>query len=196
MFALLSHAQSTHNYATENATNTHVEFGLKGGLNIAELHNNDADYKSRISFNAGGLAHIHFSRYFALQPELMYSGQGRKLTVEGRDIKTKLSYINMPVLLQYMVNNSGLRVQTGPQIGWLVNAKSEVNDQHNDIKDNFKNTDFSWVFGTSYLTRCGFGVDARYNLGINNINKNEDNSSNKLKNSVFAVGVFYQFKAI
>jgi hypothetical protein len=73
----------------------HVEFGIKGGVNLASLNfDNNEDFNSRTSFHLGGLAHIHLSKQFAFQPELMYSSQGADHQVG--DIK--LSYINVPLL--------------------------------------------------------------------------------------------------
>ena len=59
------------------AQTSHAEFGLKGGVNIASIHNSVGnDFDSRVGFNIGGLAHIHMTKHFALQPELVYSLQG------------------------------------------------------------------------------------------------------------------------
>lgn len=169
---------------------SHVEFGLKAGLNIADLSMKGGnDSKAKVSFNAGGLAHIHFSQHFALQPELVFSGQGAQS--KDDDDKLNLSYLNIPVLLQYMTG-SGFRIQTGPQLGFLLAAKAKSGGETADVKDAFKTTDFSWAFGLSYVTPSGFGVDGRYNLGISDISKGNDEG--KVRNSVFQFGVFYQFK--
>lgn len=171
---------------------THVEFGLKGGLNIATLSSSseNSNIDSRISAHLGGLAHIHLSKEFALQPELLFSGQGAKATVSNVVYKTNLDYIQIPVLLQYFIG-TGFRLETGPQLGFLVNAKSKAGDVTVDIKDGYKKTDFAWVFGAGYLTSSGVGFDARYNLGLAKIN---DNNGAKIANRVFSIGVFYQFK--
>ncbi|GAC1599774.1 MAG: porin family protein [Chitinophagaceae bacterium] len=169
----------------------HVEFGLKGGLNIANLHiQNTSSPDAKPSFYAGGLAHIHVTRYFAIQPEIMFSGQGAKQTTPDGSYKLNLSYINMPVLAQAMVGD-GFRLETGPQLGILAAAHQKIGATSTNIKSNYKTPDFSWVFGLGYITPSGFGVDARYNLGISNIN---NVNSTHVNNRVFAVGVFYQFK--
>ena len=166
------------------AQETH--FGLKAGVNIASANvSPGSDYDSKVGLHIGGLAHIHLSPHFALQPEVVYSMQGGKVD----DSKLKLNYINIPLLAQYMIEN-GFRLQTGPQLGLLVSAKTEVGDVEVDRKDNFTTTDFSWAFGAGYLFPEGFGLDARYNLGISDV---WDAGSSKIKNSVFQVGIFYQF---
>lgn len=171
------------------AQNPDVHLGLKAGVNIASIHvENGNDWDSRTGFYAGGLAHIHLTKHFAVQPEVMYSGQGGELG----SLKTKEGYINVPVLAQYMVNN-GFRLQTGPQVGFLVCAKNKSGDVEVNVKDQLNTVDFAWSFGASYISKTGLGVDARYNLGLSNINDDEE-IDNKAKNRVFQVGVFYQFE--
>lgn len=174
----------------------HVQFGLKGGLNVATVNidNSNLNVDPRISAHVGGLAHIHLSKEFAIQPELTFSGQGYQVNGSGNnsDQHVNLSYINLPVLLQYMFE-SGFRIETGPQLGLLVGAKYKVGSVETDIKDSFKKVDIGWGLGLGYITKSGFGIDARYNLGLSKIN---DNNSGKVTNRVFQAGVFYQFKTM
>src|SRR6187549_120261 len=101
-----------------------IHFGIKGGLNIATLHREAGapNYSSKPGFHLGGLAHIHISPHFAVQPEIMYSTQGTKSDNINTETKLNLGYINIPVLAQYMFAN-GFRLETGPQVGFLVSAK-------------------------------------------------------------------------
>ena len=169
------------------AQQPHVEFGLKGGVNLANIKvEGNSNTDSRTGFYAGGLAHIHLTRSFAIQPEVMYSAQG----AENGNTKLKASYVNIPVLAQYMFGN-GFRLQTGPQLGILAGSEIKNGGTEADLDDVFKTTDFSWSFGTSYLFNSGVGIDARYNLGLSNINKNENP---EWKNRVWQLGLFYQFK--
>ena len=166
------------------AQETH--FGLKAGVNIASVDiSNGANFASKAGLHLGGLAHIHITQHFALQPELVYSMQGGK---DGNE-KLKLNYINIPVLAQYMTHER-LRLQTGPQLGFLTSAKSKIDEVETDVKKDLSSIDFSWVFGVGYLFPSGFGVDARYNLGIGNIS---DDNSFEARNRVFQFGLFYQF---
>lgn len=168
-----------------------VAFGLKGGLNVYNVKNDPgAEYDSKIGFNAGALAHIHLASQLALQPEVVYSAQGAKYNLGNTEAKLKLGYINVPVMLQYMFDN-GFRIQAGPQVGFLINAKTEIGDVESDVKDQLKTIDFGVGAGIGYIDpKSGFGVDARYNLGLSDIT--EDNGS-KSTNRGFQVGVFYLF---
>jgi hypothetical protein len=174
-FTFFVHAQRTH-------------FGVKAGWNLSSASVEEGDdYDSKSGFHAGALAHIHVSKHFAVQPEIYYSTQGG----EQGDFKLKLNYINIPVLGQYMFSN-GFRLQTGPQLGIRTTAKSKVGDIEADRDDQFSEIDFAWVLGASYLFPEGIGIDARYNLGLANVWENE--ATNTIKNRVFQLGLFYQFK--
>lgn len=165
----------------------HTQFGIKAGWNLASAEVEDGnDWDSKSGIHVGALAHIHISRHFAVQPEVYYSMQGG----EAGDLKLKLNYINIPVLLQYMVNN-GLRLQTGPQLGILTSAKTKLGDVEVDRDDQYSEVDFAWSFGASYIFPEGIGIDARYNLGLANVWENE--ATGNVKNRVFQVGLFYQF---
>lgn len=167
------------------AQQTPVRFGVKGGVNFSTLKNNGAEADHRTAFHAGALAHIHLGRYFALQPEVVYSAQGAEYNNSRRD---KLNYINVPVLAQWMMGG-GWRLQTGPQIGFLTSAKTENNNQETDFRNTVRSTDVAWSFGTGYLTRSGLGIDSRYNLGLTDISKANSN----MRNRGWQVGLFYQF---
>ena len=165
--------------------------GLKAGLNVSHLQGGDnALNGSKLGLNAGLLAHLHINNTFAIQPEVMYSSQGAKYTnVDGVEHELSLNYINIPLNLQYMFQN-GFRLQTGPQVGFLVGVKDKENGTATNFfsSDDFKSIDFSWTAGVGYKSASGLGVDARYNFGISNIN---DFGNIERHNSVFQVGLFY-----
>ena len=169
------------------------KFGLKGGLNVAKLsysNNTDADW--RTGFHLGGLAHVHLTPSFSLQPEVYYSSQGAKIPwSNNRTMNLNLSYVNVPVLLQYNFAN-GFRLQGGPQIGFLAGVSDKINDEEQNVlsTDNFKSIDVSVPLGLSYLGFSGFGVDARYNIGLTNVQQATPPTA---KNAIFQVGVFYLF---
>src|SRR5205085_2348076 len=172
-----------------NAQRNNVEWGIKGGINAANFkiepsYNSD----SRIGFHLGGLAHIHIAEHFAIQPELMVSTQGADY---GNDRKDKFTYLNLPILAQIMFGE-GFRLQTGPQFGVLLNARSTNGNSEADINKNFNKADLAWSFGTGYLFNSGVGIDVRYNLGITDISKNNNLD---VKNHVWQFGLFYQFRS-
>ena len=160
-------------------------FGLKAGYNAASIDVEDGvDFDAKSGIHGGLLAHIHVTNHFAVQPEVVFSMQGG----ERGNTKLKMNYINVPVLLQYM--NSGFRVQTGPQLGFLVSAESKTGNIEIDVDDAFNKIDFAWSIGAGYLFPAGVGIDARYNIGITNI---RDDASFEERHRVLQVGLFYHF---
>jgi hypothetical protein len=183
--ALLSFAIIAVNFAISQS----VHIGFKGGLNLSNLTYKSADALDyKVGLHAGVLSHVHISRRFALQPELTYSNQGGERTFNNTDIKQNLNYINIPVLAQYMFGK-GFRLETGPQLGFLVGAKQKVGSKETNIKGEFESTDFSWAFGLGYVSRSGLGFDARWLLGVSDINKRA--TSPATRNNNFQVGIFY-----
>ena len=174
-----------------SATAQHVNIGVKGGLNVFNINNeNNSEYDAKVGFNLGLLGHIHLSKQLAFQPELVYSTQGAKFKTLGVETKLNSDYINVPMLIQYMFDN-GFRIQAGPQVGFLLSAKAKVGDNKLDVKDGLKKVDFGLSGGLGYVDpNSGFGIDARYNLGLSNIN---DNNTAKSYNRGLQVGVFYLF---
>lgn len=169
-----------------------VRFGVKAGANFASL-TGDAiadDVKMKAGAHVGGLVEFKFTDKISLQPELLYSMQGAKTTdrfddglgnIERTKSKVNLSYINVPVMLKiYPVN--GFFIQAGPQIGFLVGAKSKdettftdpgnltrIESTEVDIKDDLKTVDVSFNAGLGYDFTENFFVDARYSFGLTNI---------------------------
>ena len=170
----------------------HASFGLKGGLNISNIHNsNGTYYNPAAGVHAGGLVHIHLTKHWAVQPELVFSTQGAKFRNAGTETNYNLSYVNVPVLAQYMFAN-GFRVQAGPQVGFLVHAASRNNELKQHTMDDYNKVDLALSAGASYqIPNSGFGLDARFNLGVTDISKNNAvNSTNR----GFQAGVFYLFR--
>ena len=168
-----------------------AKFGIKAGVNISTLNIEDFDDDdARIGLHIGGLAHIHLgtTEQWALQPELVYSQEGGKLNFSGGSVTTKLDYINIPVMFQYLFNN-GFRIEAGPQLGLLVNSKYDSDGDEEDADDDFKSTNVSLGFGLSYLSDSGFGVGGRYNLGLSKIGE----GSGDVKARTLQLGLFYMF---
>ncbi|KAF2513699.1 PorT family protein [Flavobacterium zhairuonense] len=164
-----------------------VKFGVKGGLNFANL-GGDLDGDGVTSFHVGALAEIKLSDKFAVQPEVLFSGQGADFSEDGFDSTLKFSYLNIPVMAKYYVIEK-LSIEAGPQIGFLLSAKNE----DEDVKDSFKSVDFGVNFGAGYDFTEHFFAGVRYNVGLSNIADVPDEADFKTNNGVFSVSVGYKF---
>jgi len=146
------------------------KLGVKAGLNVATIKWN-TDMDSRLGFHGGLVGHIHLSPNIALQPEVLYSAEGAKQSTSMGEVTWKNDYINIPLMLQYMFNN-GFRIEAGPQLGLLLDAKSTAEGFPDDnTEDVFKSTNVGLGFGLNYLSYSGFGIGGRYILGLSKINE-------------------------
>lgn len=181
-------------------SNAQIRFGAKLGGNFYTLGGDDtknSDIKNKVGFHFGGLVNIPVSEHFSVQPELTYSIQGAKFenynNVNNDRININLNYLNLPVMLQF-TSDGGFYGELGPQVGFLISAKEDykigTTSGDIDIKDNLKGIDFSLNAGFGYKLSSGFGVSARYSVGVINIS---DSPTGDLKNRGFQIGVFYMF---
>ena len=168
-------------------------YGIKAGVNSSNLTasngGNSTDYK--IGFNAGLLAHIHAGKHVALQPEINYSEQGGKVNYATSNYVAKLSYIQVPLLVQYMFG-PGYRIQAGPQVSFLTSATGTTGGNvKQNIKGNYTSTDVSVSVGAGILTNTKFGIDVRWNFGLSDINNTNTNVN--VRNNVGQLSLFYMF---
>ena len=100
-----------------------------------------------------------------------------------------LGYINLPILAKY--KSEGFSVFAGPQVSYLLSAKSKSSQDNQtvDDKDEYKPVEVSGVLGVGYTLSNGFGVDARYQLGLTNLIKDNQGTDATAKNSAFMVGL-------
>lgn len=176
-------------------------FGVKGGANFATLTGDDADeldVKMKTGFHLGVFAEIMISDKFGIQPEVLYSTQGAKSEfaffdeIEGDvDLKIKLDYISVPVMLKYFVA-PGFSLEAGPQFSFLskseIEAEFQGETETEDLKDDTESFDFGAGVGVGYGLPQGFLVQARYVMGFTDIYNDSD-----IKNSVIQLSVGWKF---
>lgn len=167
-------------------TNAQVKFGAKAALNVATLTGDTEGASSLIGFQIGGFAEIKVSEKFAIQPELMYSAQGSSYDEGGDD---KFDYLNIPVMAKFYVADA-FSLEAGPQIGFLLSAKSDGTD----VKDFITSTDFGLNLGAGYDFTENLSAGLRYNFGLSNVSdidfEGEDFTVN---NAVLSVSLGYKF---
>ena len=71
-----------------------INFGAKAGVNFASITGDDTDdLDMRTSLHVGVVAEIVISETFSFQPELLYSAQGAKESIENVDLTFKVDYL-------------------------------------------------------------------------------------------------------
>ncbi len=175
-----------------NAVAQDLKFGAKGGLNFSNFGGDEADHKMKVGFHIGGFAQYGINDALSLQPELLLSFEGAK-DDGGDDNPTSLTYINIPVMVNYKIAAvQGLYVEVGPQLGFLLGAKYDGEDEimGDKVKDYFKSTNFSLGLGAGYAINDNISVGLRYSLGLTSI---ADDSDADIKQNNFQLGLAYKF---
>ncbi len=154
-------------------------FGVKSGVNLANLSGGGASLDSRTGFHIGAVAELFlWEDKFAIQPELIYSQQGAvsntNLFVEGISfsIAIKNDYINVPVLGKYYPTK-GLSLEAGPYFGFNVKSELEIEtmgfEGTEDLNEEVSTFDFGSVLGVGYELPIGIFFQARYMFGVSDI---------------------------
>ncbi len=141
-------------------------WGIKSGANMAKLTEIQG-VEFRPSFHFGATANLVLSQVFALQPEILYSGQGYKDDINGQTVRAKIDYLNIPVLADITVA-PGLSIQAGPQIGINIRRELDVDNQENGMVS-VNDVDFSIVAGIQYMFDPNFFAQARFAQGLTEV---------------------------
>lgn len=174
------------------AANAQFQFGVKAGANFSTVSGSAvSDANTLAGFNGG----VYFKlplpgSHLAIQPELLYSGQGFQDNSGGFTSTQHFNYFNIPFLLKY-THFSGLFVETGPQAGVLTSASAKGDGISVDDKSYYHSADFSWVFGVGFkIPTTPLSIDARYDLGLSNIqNSSQTGSTGSVRNGSFQIGL-------
>ena len=164
-----------------------LSFGAKAGVNLASLSGDDADdFDGLTSFHVGAVAVFPLGEMISLQPELVYSSQGASYDIEGIDVKTKVDYLNIPIMVDVNLAE-GFSLQGGPQFGINISSKVDIDGETEDIDDT-ETLDIGVGIGAQYKLPMGVFFQARYTVGMTEIFPESD-----AKNSVASISVGYMF---
>lgn len=149
-----------------------VQFGLKAGLNYANLTGTKIQTDAITSYHAGLVSEIKLFGKFAIQPELIYTTQGASYENAGKEITNELGYLSIPVLAKIYLSKS-FSLELGPQASFLLSEKNNF-----DVAD--PNTfDFAIDAGLNLKITKSIFIQGRYVLGLTEVSPNAD-----AKNSV------------
>ena len=168
------------------------------GGTLATLTGDTEGNKMKLGLVAGAEFGYNINDMFAVTAGALVSLQGSKFDDNSyqKDVTTNLTYLNVPILANVYIA-PGLAIKAGVQPGFLLSRKTKLDEligsgswtsvEHTST-DGMKKVDFSIPLGLSYEI-SDFVIDARYNLGLTNIN---DTDSYKSKNSVIMLTVGYK----
>lgn len=159
-----------------------MQFGFKAGASLSNLHKiDDAKQEEMIvGWHGGVLLKVPLTKYFAIQPELLYSTKGARLTLTRQDIditaRNRLYYFDLPVMAYFKITDN-VNFQLGPYFSYLFSVITtdqtlllNYNPEDELTRKNFKKVDYGFVTGLGLdFQTIGFG--ARYNIGMVEIGK-------------------------
>lgn len=172
------------------------KFGIKAGVNLADqsvsAEGLSVDLSSKTGIIGGAFVAFSAGPRLSIQPELLFSQKGSKLSLFGSEAKTKMDYLEIPVLLKLKLGlptaPTAPFLFAGPSFGILASAKQEaLGMEEEDVKDAFKSTDVGLAFGAG-LDAGKITLDARYTLGVTDI---DEASGVSTKNNTITLMVGY-----
>lgn len=196
-------------FAQGQSNNPGPKIGIKGGLNLSQLYvdqPNAEDESMKLGLNFGIFGKIPVSNFLAVQPEVLYSNVGSKITYGGSDLENvlgiepgevrfNLNYVQVPIALA--ANVGPLNLHAGPYFSYLLSANvkdlksSSLNtaDIADLDTDDFNRLDYGLLFGVGFDVQ-GVTVGVRYNYGLREVG-NSGIAGQLTDNSKNGVGQIY-----
>jgi hypothetical protein len=197
------------------ATTAHavpVEYGIRGGLNVARFDGDlpDAfeeffgeDLGSRFGAHAGLWVAWPLAPSFAVQAEASWAQKGARSELTAYvpgpvevEVTYALTYIEVPLLMRFQpaASNVGPRILAGPAIGIPLGGEVRVaamgDEEEEDLEDLsvewsvIVGGGISWSFGQTMM-----GLDLRFQPGLTDIAEDADT-----RNRVWSVSVSFGWR--
>ncbi len=167
--------------------------GIKGGANIIKINGVSFKDQFKYGYHVGGFAEIGLGEKFHLQPEVLFNQVSTTVDSNYKHVyqnvfnsnqsTVKLSYLSIPLLLNYKLIGNFLSLQAGPQFGILIDQSKTLLQNGGEA---FKKGDFSMVAGAQ-IKLSAIRLSGRYVVGLNNIN--DIDNQDKWKSQGFQVSL-------
>lgn len=156
-----------------------AQFGIKGGLNFANVTNaSSVNNGSRTGFNIGLLLAPPSKKIISSRTEFTFSRQGYSYKTATNTGNVNLDYIMLP---QYLCINitKYFQIQLGAQMAFLVSASVDSNKttntpttgNGNKIIDLYNKFDYGYGGGIEIHPVSGLLIGARMNISLSNLYK-------------------------
>lgn len=174
-----------------------AKLGPKVGMNLTTLGGvtSGETAKMKAGFNGGVVLNMRWGQrhlnsafgtgYFGLQPEILFSTQGAK--VSGKTLS--LNYLTIPVMLKFYATE-GFNIELGPEFAFLMSKPGmlQTANANYDLTNLKGGKDVLLGIGLGYDFNFGLTVNARYNLGFSQLAGNLP-----WKNNVIQISISYLF---
>lgn len=179
-----------------------VNFGVKGGLNIANIISDD-DLDPRTGLYGGLTLDISLPALpLGIESGVYYTEKGAELSEGDYTAIGNIDYIEVPVMAKLSFGPPGPitpHFLVGPYAAYNINAEFEITDGTSTITEDFSDettdVDFGGTVGIGTDLNVGltkFNIQARYSRGFIDINE-DGMEEDKEYNSVFTVSAGVMF---
>jgi len=152
-------------------------FGIKGGLNFANVRNAKSVTTSNQTGFMGGVFLAPPSKgIMSYRTEIIYSKQGYNYETQTNTGNVNLDYIIMPHLMCFNITKF-VQLQVGGQMAYLVNAKQDTvksstpNPYTGSVMDMYNRFDYGFGGGVEIHPVKGLIIGARLNVSMGNLYK-------------------------
>ena len=183
-----------------------ITVGVKGGLNSSSLsvssqEDPDLGFESQTDFRIGAFVQFALGSKLAIQPEVHYSREGARSRGTEPAVTLNLDYFEIPLLIMARLSSRESPMYpilyAGPSVAFETrcgvsgeqggaSVSFDCDDPEFDGALQTKSTDFRLVFGGGFeilLNRLTIQLDARYRLGLTNLNAAEDATDVSVKSA-------------
>ena len=200
-------------FGVVKAQNT--KFGIKGGYSLSTLKKESdlpTSKKGKSTFYIGALVEHKVSNKFALQGEILYSPLYGSYSMSGffseffynYETDIKLETLQIPLMAKFYFSEN-IALAGGVNLGFILSADEEwtakyltladeisISSGSDDMSDELGSVNFAPFIGAEYNLSNGLFFDARYNIGVSNLN-NSGLEDELLKVGFFQAGLGYKF---
>jgi len=143
--------------------------GIKAGVVGSQVDGDGFGGYDKLGFTAGLFVNYQLSMRTSLQLEMEFIQKGSSHTPnydkgDFDQYKMRLSYIQLPVLIQYKLARN-FSVETGPGFGLLLNNYEE-RDQWEIQSNPFRKFALSWITGINYAISKSWNTNFRLDYSL------------------------------
>lgn len=147
-----------------------VTTSARAGASFSSVHfkGDDNSNQGRITGYGGIAVRIDLPNQLYFQPELLYSIRGYRFppTIFNTGGRLGFGYITVPLLAGYKLSKN-FSIMAGPELGYLVRARSNFDGTSVDVLPNFRrkfNVDAD--AGAAYNITKELSLEARFSFGV------------------------------
>lgn len=185
--------------------------GIHAGVNISKISKTDFDLNSKTDFYFGGFGALKLSKFYTLQPELTYSRQGAKGSVEGfyfnrlpdgqsemitenRNLDISLQYLSFVTINKFNITKN-IYLLAGPYVDFVIGdeIKYDKSDGFFTSVSKGEDIDFGIIGGVGFSIPKGIAFEARIKKGTRDAFDDANGAATLNPNLVYQIGAAYTF---